>query len=407
MKIHLLFFLGLILSSNCYSQINFEKGYFIDNDNQKVNCLIKNIDWKNNPTEFEYKLSESNDINVANLNSVQEFSVENVSKYIRATINIDRSSENINNLSNEKNPIFKEETLFLKVLVEGKSNLYEYIDGSLKRFFYKTENSYIEQLVYKSYSIDESTSGKNFRFRQQLLTNLNCPTFKESRVKNIKYNRNELVKFFTEYSKCYDSELVNLEQKQKKVLFNLTIRPRINSSSLTINDFYSNSQDTNFDNKTGFGLGLEAEFILPYNKNKWAILIEPTYQSFKSEKINEYEYASGGKAIINVDYSSIEIPVSLRHYFFLNNSSKIFINASYIFEHGLTSSIEVTRTDGSILNSLEINAGNNFAFGIGFKQNKRYSLEFRYHTSKEVLNNYLYRKSEYKTLSLIFGYTFL
>lgn len=54
MKKRILFLLITILSLNCYSQISFQKGYYIDNTNQKINCLIKNIDWKNNPTEFEY-----------------------------------------------------------------------------------------------------------------------------------------------------------------------------------------------------------------------------------------------------------------------------------------------------------------------------------------------------------------
>ena len=38
-----------------YSQITFEKGYFISNDGIKTECFIKNLDWRNNPTEFEYK----------------------------------------------------------------------------------------------------------------------------------------------------------------------------------------------------------------------------------------------------------------------------------------------------------------------------------------------------------------
>lgn len=50
----LLFF--MILSSQCFSQISFESGYFIDNSNQRINCWIKNVDWRNNPSQFNYKL---------------------------------------------------------------------------------------------------------------------------------------------------------------------------------------------------------------------------------------------------------------------------------------------------------------------------------------------------------------
>jgi len=404
MKKRILFLLITILSLNCYSQISFQKGYYIDNTNQKINCLIKNIDWKNNPTEFEYKLSENSESKKTTIKTIKEFGIDNISKYVRSSVNIDRSSENIKNLSNDKNPIFKKEDLFLKVLVEGKATLYQYIDRNLRRYFYNNENSNIEQLIFKSY-ITENNIGTNNRFRQQLFVDLKCPNFKTSKIENIEYKKNSLVRFFTEYNKCHNSELINFESEQKGDFFNLTIRPRLNSSSLTIQNSVSNSSDTDFENKIGFGFGLEAEFILPFNKNKWAIAIEPTYQSFKSQKTTNVNNISGGVLIANVDYSSVEVPVGLRHYFYLNNNSKIFINASYIFDLSSKSSIEFTRNDGSNLNSLEIETRNNLAMGIGYKQNDRYSLEIRYQTNREILGNYLSWNSEYKTLSIIFGYS--
>jgi len=404
MKKRILFLLITILSLNCYSQISFQKGYYIDNTNQKINCLIKNIDWKNNPTEFEYKLSENSESKKTTIKTIKEFGIDNISKYVRSSVNIDRSSENIKNLSNDKNPIFKKEDLFLKVLVEGKATLYQYIDRNLRRYFYNNENSNIEQLIFKSY-ITENNIGTNNRFRQQLFVDLKCPNYKTSKIENIEYKKNSLVRFFTEYNKCHNSELINFESEQKGDFFNLTIRPRLNSSSLTIQNSVSNSRDTDFENKIGFGFGLEAEFILPFNKNKWAIAIEPTYQSFKSQKTTNVNNISGGVLIANDYYSSVEFPVGLRNYFYLNKNSKIFINASYIFDLSSKSSIEFTRNDGSNLNSLEIETRNNLAMGIGYKQNDRYSLEIRYQTNREILGNYLSWNSEYKTLSIIFGYS--
>lgn len=406
MKKKLLFLLITILSLNCYSQISFEKGYYIDNSNQKTNCLIKNIDWKNNPNEFEYKVSENSESKRATIKSVKEFGIDNISKYVRSIVNIDRSSENINNLSFEKKPIFKEEELFLKVLVESKFSLYEYTDGNLKRYFYNKENSNIEQLIFKSYkNVENNNIGKNIRFRQQLWVDLKCPNFKMSRIENLDYKKNDLIQFFTEYNECHNNNLINFESKQKRDLFNLTIRPRLNSSSLTIQNSISNFRNTDFGNKTGFGIGLEVEFILPFNKNKWAIAIEPTYRSFKSEKTTNVNNVSGGVLIANVDYSSIEVPVGLRHYFFLNNNSKFFINASYIFDLTSKSLIEFTRFDDSNLSSLEFETRNNLAIGIGYKQNDRYSLEIRYQTNREILGNYSNWSSEYKTFSIIFGYS--
>ena len=189
MKKQFLFILITILSFNGYSQISFEKGYYIDNTNQKTNCLIKNVDWKNNPTEFEYKLSENSESKKTTIKSIKEFGIDNITKYIRSTVNIDRSSENTNNLSNHKNPIFQREELFLKVLIEGKANLYQYTDSNLKRYFYNKENSNIEQLIFKSYKTTENNIGKNNRFRQQLWVDLKCPNFKTSKIENVKYKK--------------------------------------------------------------------------------------------------------------------------------------------------------------------------------------------------------------------------
>ena len=68
--------------------------------------------------------------------------------------------------------------------------------------------------------------------------------------------------------------------------------------------------------------GVETEFILAFNKNKWGVTIEPTYQYYKSEK-----KPSDVEAKLN--YTSVEIPIGIRHYFYLSEKSKIFINASY------------------------------------------------------------------------------
>jgi len=314
MKKQIFLFVITILSFNCYSQISFEKGYYINNSNQKITCLIKNIDWKNNPTEFKYRLSENGEIQNATIQNVKEFGFFNTSKYIRQTVDIDKSSDLLKNLSKEKTPVFEEEELFLKILVEGKANLYEYSESNMLRYFYKTENSEIKQLVHKSYRIQDYIL-KNNQFRQQLWNDLKCPNMKIRRVENIDYKKNDLIKFFTNYSKCNDDDLNFVEQKEKRNLLNLTIRPRLISSSLVVENTIRDA-NSDFGNKIGFGLGLEAEYILPFNKNKWSIFAEPTYQTFKGEENVEISNVSGGMLETKVDYKSIEVPVGIRNYFF-------------------------------------------------------------------------------------------
>jgi hypothetical protein len=47
--------ISIVISVECYSQISFENGYFVNEANKRIECLIKNIDWKDNPTDFKYK----------------------------------------------------------------------------------------------------------------------------------------------------------------------------------------------------------------------------------------------------------------------------------------------------------------------------------------------------------------
>jgi len=390
----LLFIIAILIATNSNAQIIFEKGYFINNSNQKTACFIKNIDWVNNPTEFEYTLTKDSEKRSATIKSIKEFGVSNSSKYARAKVNIDRSSEVLNNLSVDKNPLLEEEVLFLKVLVEGKSNLYEYSETNFKRYFYSKENTPIEQLIFKSYKTAENKIGTNNRFKQQLWNDLKCPTFSMNKLKKLVYRKKELINFFVAHNACNNKEYINFEEKQKKDLFNLNFRPGLNYSSLSTQNYYSNSKNIAFDNEWTFRVGIEAEFIMPFNKNKWAFVIEPTVQYFNSKKEVDSKNAKA-------DYKSIELPLGVRHYFFLKEHSKLFINGAFILDFSSNSIIE--SYSGS---KLEIKSRNSFALGIGYKYQDSYSLEIRSITKRDLLSDYMSYSAAYSSLSIIFGYSF-
>jgi len=222
MKKQLLFLALLnIISIQSFSQIIFESGYFVNENSEKMECLIKNIDWKNNPTDFEYKLTENASVQKANINSIKEFEIKGVSKYSREIVKIDRSSDRLENLSSDRNPVFTEEQLFLKLIIDGKAKLYSYVDGNLTRFYYQLENSGIHPLIYKRYMSNQYIKENNL-FRQQLFSELKCAA--RSNVKNLKYVKRDLRNFFVKYNECIDSEFIDYEATEKKDLFNLSLR---------------------------------------------------------------------------------------------------------------------------------------------------------------------------------------
>lgn len=405
MKKAFLSLLLTVLTVHAYSQISFEKGYYITTSDQKVECLIKNMDWKNNPTEFEYKLSTNDKSEIATINTIKEFGIYNSSKYIREIVKIDKSSDDVTYMTEEKNPIFVEEELFLKVLIEGKASLYFYQFGNLKRYFYNMENSEIEQLVYKRYMIDRYKVGENNHFRQQLNNSFNCSSIKANKIENLNYKQRDLSKLFVEYNQCTESTTKDYVNSGKEFPINITLRPRFNSTELIVNNEIPNGFTIDFGRKSGFAFGVEAEYVFPFNKNKWSVSLEPTYQSYKNKKQESAPNISGRELYADIKYSSLEVPVTFRHYLFLNKNSKLFVNVSYIFDMEFNSTVELLRADNSVYETLTINTVNNFGFGIGYKYDDKYSIEMRYQTKRELLQTYGSWNTDFQTVSVIIGYT--
>lgn len=386
-----------------HAQIKFEKGYFVNNSGQRTEALIKNLDWKNNPTEFEFKTDESSsEIKKETIKNIQEFGIDNEQRYIRKTVMIDGSSKQLNNLSNERKPEFTEETVFLKYVVEGKADLLYYENGNLEKFFISTNDFDVKQLIYKPYYINASAVAYNEDYKKQILDNLNCGVDLTD-VNNLKYKSSDLVKVFLKYNECSNSTVINYNQNyEKRDLFNLTIRPGINLSSFEIsNSSFATSESNKFDNKIAFRIGLEAELILPFNKNKWAVFAEPTYQYYKAEKdfVVYQGQASENIRTRSIDYKSIEIPIGIRYYLFLNDKSKIFINAAYNVDFEMNSNIYYD------FQSLKIASASNFAFGAGYKYNDKFVVEFRTSTKRDLLQNNTVLNTGYRTSSIILGYT--
>ena len=172
MKYTLTFFLIIFINLFSFSQIKFEKGYFITNSDEKVECLIRNVDLKFNPDGFTYKLAETSENKKETINSVKEFGVYDRFKYSRHTVDIDYSSSRNEDLNRNYLPDFKEETVFLQVLIEGKANLYSYINAEVSRYFFSTEDKNVKQLIYKEFLNESDKITENNQYKQQLINNL-------------------------------------------------------------------------------------------------------------------------------------------------------------------------------------------------------------------------------------------
>ena len=248
--------------------------------------------------------------------------------------------------------------------------------------------------------VDSNKVAYNKSYRSQILKNFKCSEVSKESLLKVDYNENDLKNLFININKCNNSEIKFVEKDQnKKIDFKLSVRPRLNMNTLKLNTNSLEYRNIEFDTKSSFGLGLEAEFVFPFHRNKWAAIVEPNYVTYKAT-YQKYSSISEITTTNTLDYSSIDVPVGIRHYMFINDNSKVFINAQYIQIFSLDSKIEVDR-NGQNVGTLEIGNGSNFTFGAGYKFKDRYSIEARYTSDLKSKGAY---KNDYNMISFILGY---
>ncbi|WGH75609.1 hypothetical protein P8625_00155 [Tenacibaculum tangerinum] len=323
MKFKLVFALFFIIG-NLFSQAKFEKGYYLTMEGNKVDCLIKNEDWINIPSSIDYKIHENSKVNTIHKKSLKKVFINQKIHLEKHLVKVNRYNGDLNNLDKSRTSKFEEEELLLKVLVEGKANLYKYNSGGVDYFFYKKKDSKILPLEFKLYKTKKNTLGKNLNYQKTLREELDC---NDTNLKsNITYNEKNLVDYFTKYNSCHNSLKTVYSQTSKKGKLNIYAKFSIGISKSS--NSFSASLNSYFDPKIAYKIGTEIEYVFPFNNNKWSLFTEPTYQSYNDEKTfltgyKEVVVPSSG-TIVNqpiytegkIEYNSIELPIGGRHYFF-------------------------------------------------------------------------------------------
>ncbi len=290
--------LVLILLTLCaVGQTSFENGYFVTNDNQRIECLIRNYHWDNNAKEFSYKISDQDESLLKKISDAKEFGIKGSFKFIRAIVDIDQSTDDPATLSTNRNPIWQKDTVYLKVLIEGKASLYSFQDGSLFRYFYNVDSKEINQLIYKRFFVASGVIAANRSFQQQLFNDLKCHGISLSDVTKLDYKESSLTKYFVDYLVC-NGDISQLEKVRKTKTKNITavIGTQLLSRSAT--------------GYSVIRIGVEFESILTTRKD-WSFFVEP----------HAYLTSVG---------SLVFLPFGVRHYFHLNDRAKLFLNLSLL-----------------------------------------------------------------------------
>lgn len=373
-------FIFLLSCISFFAQIKFEKGYFISNDGQKHEVLIKNEDWLNNPTEFIYKQSETDSPKTGKISEVTEFQVYGYNKLVRYKGKIENSSNDLQNLSTTEEPEWKDIEVYIYKLNNGKINLYSYYKNNKSNFFYSENGGEIKPLIYKEYSNGEfSLMYKNDIYKTQLETLFSDNIDVCKLIKNTEYNGASLLKIFNKYNNSENQE--NLNKSKSKL--NLTLKPGINFAefdlkSYSLVDYYNVHFKSN-----EIRFGIEIEYVIPYNRNKWSLFLEPAYNNISSEALSPNKVYTA-----KLDYSFIEFNLGARHYMNLNSSSKFFVDLSIPAFILNMKDGEVNYTSSNFERTLYFRySTSNFAFGAGYVYKNKFSIKASTSLKRSLTSN--------------------
>jgi hypothetical protein len=414
-QIYLLVLLALI-TSKCFSQITYEKGYIVNEKGVQSDVLIKFDETQSNPSQIEYKFSPEGGKLTADQNSMKEFGVGENYRFVRSKVEIDRSTEDFKNLSRDRNPTFREETLFLRLLIDGEYSLLSYKDGSLQRFFIRKPNGEIDQLIFKKYSSGNNIIRNNSEYRQQLHNLLQCEDITINYLMKVDYRRKELMRLFKDYHTCKGIDYDVFFSKPKGEL-SFKAKSGINLINLGMEQDIYNNMESDFGYSISPRLGFEMEYTIPMLNNKFTLFTEPSVSLYNVEEqlivINESNTGTRPvtgvyRANVNLNYINFEIPLGIRFYMFLNeaNTSRLFLGGGVSMNLIINTS-EVPEDRNGEKSDYEFDQSTLPVYfgGIGYSYNKKYSIEVRYYPERQLTSNFAFNLHHNNSFAIIAGYT--
>jgi hypothetical protein len=380
------------------AQIKFEPGYYISNDGTKTVGLIENRDWRYNPSEIKFKTNESSEAITVGMDGIQEFGIDQFSKYIKATVDVDMSGDKVSTYSNKRKPEFVSKTTLLKVLVDGNFTLLLYEESDLQRFFLKDGANAIQPLVFKKYVEEAVKEGAQIKTNYeylQVLGRIACDGVSEDDLFQIDYEMKDLSQFIVEANRCAGNEATNLSTNNaNKSAFRVVAGVYSTSFSGSI---AGGSFD--FGSKIVPSFGVQYEVAMPYGGGRWSLLLEPTIFSYSASADRTSSGFMGTTTQKSeLKYTSLDIAAGARFNYYLADDKKVFLNLLAVYYLSPGSSIDFETSQ-----DVELGKGLNIGIGGGIEMGKL-SGEIRYYTNRDLFGKFLGGTSDNPRIGLQIGY---
>lgn len=381
-------FLGLFfISVLMHAQNNFIPGSVITAEGTTRNGEINFQDWKRSPKQIEFR--NGNETMIYTPDLLQEFTV-NQETYISRYTSLDVTEQNLDKMHADTPVEFMDVHVFMKQIVRGTINLYEYFDSRSHYFIEKGDD--FRELNYRQMLTKDSKlrPQKNFIGQLNLLFS-DCKSVKASN--SLDYKREELMEVIEKYNHCGETDYKF--KKKNKIKSDYGVFVGVGLTQLK------------FERTTGVFEGFEPEHTVSYNVGgfyelfindqlkKWSVLGELGYFSVEDSYEYSYVYSAAldykSHQNLKFDLSTIYLNLMVRYRFNTNNQKIVpFLEAGPSFNYSLSGSMEVDQHKDNVevdnyyvFELRDVIYGLQLGVGVDIA---KFNVGIRYVTNSKVLN---------------------
>lgn len=404
----LLFSLALSISAS--AQRDFERGYFIDDNDNKLECLIQNEKWLFSPEEVFYKLNENSEVKSFTVENCKEFKIGDEGVFMRVSADFPITQSKLKKKELNSNPELLQKTAFVQNIVKGNASLFWFVDNNGIVYLYSKNGGAIKPLLYKKYILEDLKIKENNIFRTQLIKDFECGN--QPIIQKTEYRRKSIIKYFEFLNQCSgDGNYEVFERTAKqKANFLITLKVWAGMQQNSYETETTNPPRTySFEDEIGAKFGGELEAFFPYFGYKKASV----FLSVQFSKVgNTFTFPPNdvNERFFEADYSVIEVALGGRYYFELAEKSSLFVDlalAANVYSNSIIN--ETTTSNITGLSSTE-EIGTSFddrlggSFGLGYSYNKRIYLRLGLLATQNVLDNSRFIEDKLSRINLSLGY---
>ncbi|MEM7512149.1 MAG: outer membrane beta-barrel protein, partial [Bacteroidota bacterium] len=423
-SLYLLLLILPFFSSNLSAQNSASTAYVITLNGDTLHGSFDLSTLSESPEKVGFKTDLESSYTFYDPTQIKGFSLNAQERYVSRKVDINTTPIAIEKIGiDTKDPVFRSDTVFLRMLVGGRANFYGLLEKGRWHYFIEKQETPLEELIltrYISYREGEKVSAYDERYKRRL-RNL----FSDSEeifalvplIDNAKYQEADLVHLFFKYNESFDSLAFYLKDV-RKVNSYLGIIGGITSQKINVEGFILDVPiDFNRFSYT-YSLGYEMGFFAKHVNSKSGVL-------FKQELIFSFLRATGSwegtetsglrqeeKLEVNflhLDFNNLIIKklgkLDQTNFPFIEAgvSANFLLNKNTSWNQKIISSSSETEVSGDINRSLGlITAG--LLIGVGYDISP-FNFGFRY----ELRNSFLKRTrsgepSSAQRLAIIFGH---